>query len=67
MPHPAFVTEVIRGLSMAKPLALASLLLISTALVSPAAFAQSDAQATGGAAETVPQTTPDAAASEAQD
>jgi outer membrane receptor protein involved in Fe transport len=51
---------------MAKPLALASLLLISTALVSPAAFAQSDIQAPAGAAETVTQTAPDAAAGEAE-
>jgi outer membrane receptor protein involved in Fe transport len=56
-PHPAFVSKVIRGISMAKPLALASLLLISTALVTPA-FAQSGGQASppGGAATSTPTT-----------
>jgi outer membrane receptor protein involved in Fe transport len=52
---------------MAKPLALASLLLISTALVAPAAFAQG-APADTAAAEPASQTAPDTdAADQAQD
>jgi len=45
---------------MAKPLAFASLLLMSSALIAPAAFAQStsDQSAPGGAAATVPQSPP---------
>ena len=51
---------------MAKPLTLASLLLISTAMVTTAAAAQSAPADTGSAAQSVPQASPGTTAADDQ-